>query len=564
MVKDTMKTTTNNLLRAACTLLCSWQFAGTAGAAPAEIPATPHLRKQGTTTQLVVDKKPFLVLGGELGNSSASDLAYLERLWPRLKTAGLNTVIAPVTWDQIEPTEGKYDFTVLDGMLRQARAHDMKLVLLWFGAWKNSMSTYVPEYVKRDTARFARARTRAGAAQEILTPFDPDTLAADKAALGAVMRHLARADREHTVVMLQIENEVGMLPEVRDYSEQAEQAWNGPVPPAFLSYLTAHRAEKIPVLQPELRQLWEAQGAKVAGSWQDVLGNSIAAQEIFQAWGYAAFLDGLAQSARTAYPIPTFINVALNRPGRKPGEYPSAGPLPHLFDVWKAGAPAVDVLAMDIYFNSFQEWARKFKRPDNPLFVPEANRTGRPDSGGNAVWSIAELDAIGYSPFAIENITEPARDTLPGAYAMLRSLAPLILKAQGTGTMRGFKAPASYDGVIDRTPQNAMLGRYGLNVAFANQWGDTSDIDIDKRGGLVMQIGDDEFLVAGRGITVTFADATGAGDAVGFIKVAEGVYEQGVWKEGRWLNGDETHQGRHIRLGGDAYTIQRVKVYRYR
>lgn len=559
-----MTTTSSHLQRAACALFLSWHIAGTACAAPANMSDLPHLRKQGTTTQLVVDKKPFLVLGGELGNSSASDLTYLGRLWPRLTAAGLNTVIAPIAWDQIEPSEGQYDFTVLDGMLAQARAHDMKLVLLWFGAWKNSMSTYVPAYVKRDTARFARARTRAGAAQEILTPFDPDTLAADKAALGAVMRHLARADRARTVIMLQIENEVGMLPEVRDYSTQAEQAWNGPVPPAFLAYLTAHRAEKTPVLQPELRQLWEARGAKTAGSWREVLGDSIAAQEIFQAWGYAAFLDGLAQAARTAYPIPTFVNVALNRPGRKPGEYPSAGPLPHLFDVWKAGAPAVDVIAMDIYFSSFQEWGRKFKRPDNPLFVPEANRTGRPDSGGNAVWSIAELDAIGYSPFAIEHITDPAKDTLPGAYAMLRSLAPLILKAQGTGTMRGFKAPASYDGVIDRAPQNATLGGYALNVAFANQWGDTSDVDIDKRGGLVMQIGDDEFLVAGRGITVTFADATGAGDAVGFIKITEGVYEQGVWKEGRWINGDESHQGRHIRLGGDAYTIQRVKVYRYR
>jgi beta-galactosidase GanA len=539
---------------AATVLLCA------AGHAAAQAASVPTLRQQGTATQLIVDGKPFLVLGGELHNSSASQLDYLNRLWPRLKAAGLNTVIAPVEWDQVEPSPGRYDFTVLDGMVRQARANGMKIVLLWFGAWKNSMSTYVPDYVKLDSQRFARARTRAGEAQEILTPFDPDTLAADSAALSAMLRHLAATDRDHTVVMLQIENEIGMLPEVRDYGPQAEQAWRGQVPAQLIAYLQAHA----PLLQPNVRRLWEEKGAKTAGTWSEVFGDSIEAQEVFQAWGYAAFAEQLASAAKAAYPIPSYVNVALNRPGRKPGEYPSAGPLPHLFDIWKAGAPTLDLIGMDIYFNSFMEWARKFKRPDNPLFVPEANRTGRNDSGANAFWAIGELDAIGYSPFGIEDIAEPSRDTLPGAYAVLRQLAPLILEAQGKGKMRGFKAPASYDGVIERKPQEAVLGRYLLNVSFANQWSPTEDAEIDKRGGLVIQLGEDEFLVAGRGIIVTFRAAAGNGDQVGFLKLTEGGFENGVWKEGRWLNGDESHQGRHVRLEGDGFSIQRVKLYRYR
>jgi beta-galactosidase GanA len=520
----------------------------------------PQLRKQGSATQLVVDDKPFLILGGELYNSSASNPDYLNRLWPRLKGVGLNTVIAPVEWDQVEPSPGHYDFTVLDGMLKQARANNVKLVLLWFGAWKNSMSTYVPAYVKHDWQRFSRTRTKAGEVQEILTPFDPDTLAADKAALTAMLRHLSEADRERTVVMLQIENEIGMLPEVRDYSPQAEKAWQDEVPRQLIDYLQANGA----TLQPNLRRLWEARGARKGGTWSEVFGDSVEAQEVFQAWGYAAFVEQLARAAKAAYPIPSYVNVALNRPGRKPGEYPSAGPLPHLFDVWKAGAPTVDLIGMDIYFHSFQEWARKFKRPDNPLFVPEANRTGRNDSGANAFWAVGELDAIGFSPFGIENIAEPDKDTLPGAYVVLRQLAPLILDAQGKGRMRGFKAPASYDGVIDRSPQNVTIGRYALNVSFANQWGTTDDAELDKRGGLVIQLGEDEFLVAGRGIIVTFRDASGSGDAVGFEKLTEGSFENGVWKEGRWLNGDESHQGRHVRLEGNAFTIQRVKLYRYR
>src|SRR5206468_3818604 len=155
-------------------------------------------------------------------------------------------------------------------------------------------------------------------------------------------------------------------------------------------------------------------------------------------------------------------------------------------------------------------------------------------------------------------------ETLPGAYAVLRQLTPLILQAQGTGRMRGFKAPASYDGVIERKPQEATIGRYRLNVSFPNQWSATTDAEVDKRGGLVIQLGEDEFLVAGRGIIVTFQDASGAGDQVGFEKLTEGTYDNGRWQEGRWLNGDESHQGRHVRLEGDAFTIQRVKLYRYR
>jgi beta-galactosidase GanA len=521
--------------------------------------AIPQLRQQGSTRQLVVDGKPFLVLGGELHNSSASRLDYLERLWPRLSAAGLNTVVAPVEWDQLEPAPGRYDFTVLDGMLKQAREHHMKLVLLWFGAWKNSMSTYVPAWIKHDGERYAHARTQAGAAQEILTPFDPALLAADQAALGALLRHLAAVDHS-TVVMLQIENEVGMLPEARDHGQHAEQAWRAAVPARLVDYLRAHAA----TLQPGLRQLWEAHGAKGEGSWSELFGDSIEAQEVFQAWGYAAFIEGLARAGKAAYPIPMYVNVALNRPGRKPGEYPSAGPLPHLFDVWKAGAPTLDLIGMDIYFDNFQEWARKFKRADNPLFIPEANRTGRNDNGANAFWAIGELDAIGYSPFAIEDLADPKAETLPGAYAVLGQLAPLILQAQGTGRMRGFKAPASYDAVIERKAQEAILGRYRLNVSFPNQWSTTSDAEVDKRGGLVIQLADDEFLVAGRGLIVTFQDASGSGEQVGFEKLTEGTYDQGRWKEGRWLNGDESHQGRHVRLEGDAFTIQRVKLYRYR
>src|SRR3954469_4014874 len=180
-------------------------FAATGVAAP------PRLERQGDTQQLVVDGKPFLILGGELGNSSASSATYMAPHWPRLKAMHLNTVLAPVYWELIEPTEGKYDWSSLDAMLRDARANDLKLVLLWFGTWKNSMSTYVPSWVKRDAARFPRVRLADGSGVEILSAFDASTLEADARAFAALARHLAEVDaRDATVLMIQVENEIGM------------------------------------------------------------------------------------------------------------------------------------------------------------------------------------------------------------------------------------------------------------------------------------------------------------------------------------------------------------------
>jgi beta-galactosidase GanA len=517
----------------------------------------PQLRKQGSATQLIVDGQPFLLLGGELRNSSASNLDYLNKQWPTLKAAELNTVLAPVEWDQLEPVEGKLDFTVMDGLLKQARANNTRLVLLWFGAWKNSMSTYAPAWVKRDTRRFPRAVTRAGAAQEILTPFAPATLAADTAAFRAMLAHLKQVDTQRTVLMIQVENEIGMLPEVRDYSAAANEAWRAPVPAALTAYLAANRA----TLQPGVKAAWETRGARSSGTWAEVFGDTIETEEMFQAWHYAAFVESMTAAGKAVYRLPMYVNVALNRPGKRPGEYPSAGPLPHLFDIWKQGAPSIDVLAIDTYFPNFSYWAKQFKRADNPLFVPEANHAERPDAGADAFYAIGEHDAFGFSPFAIDDLKD-GNSSLPQAYRVLRQLAPVINQHQGSGKVRGFKAPLSYDGVVDTAPQQVAMGGYTLNVSFNAPWEKLTPEQVQNRGGLVIQTGEDEFIVAGMGLTVVFGSADGA--MVGIEKSVEGSYQNGRWIEGRWMNGDETHQGRHIGLPGSAFTIQRVKLYRYR
>jgi beta-galactosidase GanA len=549
-----MNTSTRRVRAAACAAafaLLDWTAAHAA--------TPPHLRKQGSATQLIVDDKPFLLLGGELHNSSASSLDYLEKLWPTLKAAELNTVLAPVEWDQIEPAEGRFDFTVLDGMLKQARAHDTRLVLLWFGAWKNSMSTYVPAWVKRDSERFPRARTRSGVPQEILTPFAAATLAADTAAMRAMLAHLKQVDTQHTVLMIQVENEIGMLPEVRDYSAAANAAWHGPVPAALTAYLAAHRDS----LQPGVKALWESRGSRAAGSWAEVFGDTVETEELFQAWHYATFVEALTAAGKAVYPLPMYVNVALNRPGKRPGEYPSAGPLPHLFDIWKPGAPSIDVLAIDTYFPNFIHWARQFKRADNPLFIPEGNQAERPDAGADAFYAIGEHDAFGFSPFAIDDIKD-GKSSLPQAYRVLKQLSPIINQYQGSGKVRGFKAPMSFEGVVDAAPRTVTMGAYTLKVSYNAPWEKLEPSEVQNRGGLVIQTGEDEFLVAGKGLTIVFGDAQGDGRMVGIEKAVEGTYQNGRWQEGRWMNGDETHQGRHIGLHGETFTIQRVKLYRYR
>lgn len=528
-----------------------------AAAAQAE---PPRLVRQGSATQISVQGKPMLLIAGELGNSSASSAAYMAPHWKRLKAMHLNTVLAPVSWELIEPEEGRFDFSSVDALIRDARANDLKLVILWFGAWKNSMSTYVPAWVKRDQGRFPRARLPNGQGVEILSAMAPATLEADQRAFAALMAHIkAVDDRQNTVLMTQVENEIGMLPVARDYGALADAAFKAPVPAELTTYLQQHRD----ALVPQMKRLWEEQGSRTSGTWSEVFGPGHAAEEIFTAWHYARFADALARAGKAVYPMPLYVNVALNRPGRLPGEYPSGGPLPHLIDIWKAGAPAIDFLAPDIYFPNFVDIVNIYKRPDNPLFVPEANNADHPQVPGNAFYAIGKLDAIGFGPFSIESIDEKP-GALGEAYDLLEQLSPHILAAQGVGRMSAFRPKSLYDETLVQEPVTETIGNYRFTVAFADIQKPVATPDTGNAAGIIIQTGPEDYLIAGQGITVTFAPV-GAGPSLAGIDSAwEGHFDaHGTWIAGRLLNGDQTYQGRHIQLPTGDFQIQKVRLYRY-
>jgi beta-galactosidase GanA len=257
-----------------------------------------------------------------------------------------------------------------------------------------------------------------------------------------------------------------------------------------------------------------------------------------------------------------YVNAALIRPGYAPGRYVSAGPLPHLLDVWRAAAPSIDFLAPDIYFPNFVEWTTRYVRSGNPLFIPEANRAGAPEAAANAAYAFGEHDAIGFSPFSIENTPDPAGSMLGRAYAALRGLAPLILAHQGRGTMVGVRPPVSFTGAVDDSARSIPLRDYVLNVSFRDPW--VGAQNTAEHGGLIIALAPDEFIVAGTGLTITFAPRGPGAPSAGILGVQEGRYEAGRWVGGRWLNGDEDHQGRHVRLPTGEFGIQRVRLYRYR
>jgi beta-galactosidase GanA len=539
--------------------------ASAAAATPAPAAATPavektgipHLRPNERGAQLYVEGRPFFIRGGELGNSAAATLEWVKPLFPRLAAMNLNTVLVPVSWELIEPREGKWSFDLVGGLVREARRHRLRVILLWFGSWKNGMSSYAPAWVKSDQRRFPRAEIKPGRPVEALSAFSPANLEADRRAFVALMRYVRQIDqRQHTVIMVQVENEVAMIDESADRSAAASAAFRAPVPRLLVDHLVKHRA----TLEPTLTRAWAQNGSRTSGSWEELFGRGAATEELFMAWHYARYVEEVTRAGKAEYPLPMLTNAALNRPGRLPGQYPTGGPLPHLFDIWKAAAPSLDFLAPDIYLPGFTDWCDRYARPGNPLFVPEAQNDV--DAAIYALY-LAGRSALGFSPFAIESAAAPAAAALTTAYGLLARVEP-ALHASRAG------AKTASTGVVlekERPTMKLTLGDHSLSVAhdYTFAWASPArhEPTWPRAGGLVIATGPDEYVVVGNGLIITFAPSSPGDRMAGIESIDEGRYENGRFVVTRRLNGDETHQGRHLRLPMGAFGLQRVKLYRY-
>jgi beta-galactosidase GanA len=509
--------------------------------------ARPHLEKRGAATQLIVDGKPFLMLSGELHNSSSSNLEYMKPIWSKLAATGLNTVVTPLSWELIEPKEGTFDFTLVDGLLDQARQAHERIVFLWLASWKNGKSSYVPVWVKQDTRRFARVVER-GSEVEILSPLCAATEEADARAFAALMHHIKEVDgTEHTVLMMQVENEVGVLGDTRDHSEAANQAFAGAVPPQLTAYLVAHREE----LHPDLRELWKTNGQKSAGTWTEVFGEGERADEIFMAWQYARFMQGVAARGKAEYDIPMYVNTWLPSDNTPPGEYPSGGSQPRVVDVWRAAGTAIDFYSPDLYLPNFEEWCKRYYRDGNPLFMPETR--GGAAGAANVFYALGEEAGIGFSPFGIESEAGES-DPLGESYKALAAVTPLLLEHQSAGDVHGF--------LLDRERSSVDFTMNGvtLHVSLDSIFGGQAESGY----GLIMADGNDGFLGVGKGFRVTFSSNSGTGPQLGIGAVEEGRFEDGKWIAGRRLNGDEDDQGAYWRFDPRQVRTEKVTLYRYK
>lgn len=481
----------------------------------------PHLKNN----QLLVNGQPYLMIAGELHNSSASSIEYMEHLWPKLKSLNLNTVLATVSWDQFEPEEGEFDYQMIDYLIAEAQKNELKLVVVWFGSWKNGQSSYVPIWVKKDTRRFPRVEAKDGKQIETLSVFSESSRNADAAAFTALMKRIKAQDTGQTVIMVQPENEVGIFQDI-DYRSEALSAFEGKVPSQLIQHLKNNRA----TLKDELKTVWEAAGSKTSGSWKAVFGDNPQAKEFFMAWHYAKYIDYIAESGRSVYNLPMFVNAwIVQQPDDLPGVYPNGGPVSRVMDIYKAAAPSIDIICPDIYLPNYKEiYGMYYREADNPLLVPESSL-----DPARAFYAFAAFDAICFSPFGIE---DAAGDVLFSAsYGLLNELHPIIAQHQRTGNMRGVHLSSDHQDEI------LQINGYEVSLKIQNP--------AQAAFGLIIHTSEQEFLIAGMNFKATFQKNTA--DQMAYIsKVTEGRFENGQWIETRWLNGDETYHHELLRVLG--------------
>ena len=541
--------------------------AGLHAATSAATPDLPRIVAKEGRHALMVDGAPFLVLGGQAQNSSNYPAA-LPKVWAALKDAHANTLEIPVAWEQIEPKEGSFDFSYLDTLVAQARENGIRLVLVWFGTWKNTSPAYTPGWVKFDNRRFPRMLDKDGKTSYCLSPFGAETLARDKRAFVAMMEHVKRIDADKkTVIMVQVENEVGTYGVARDYGAKAQAVFRQPVPAAVL-------ARQKP-----------AGGRPAKGSWAEVYGDY--ADQYFHSWAIASYIEEIAKAGRAVYDLPMFVNNALRdplpdspaRPGPWKSDFASGGPTHDVLGIYKAAAPHIDFAGPDIYMpesNKINAILRQFQTPDNALMVPEM---GNAAGYARYVYQIIGKGALGVAPFGID-YAEYSNYPLGSKFTDKRMVEPFAKVYGVFAPLQRQWARWAFEGRTwgaaegdDRAAQSVEMGGWKATLTFREfQFGEREYLK-DKSeyasgteqpsGGLaIAQVGPDEFVLVGQQIRVKLSGSgANAGKPSMYARVEEGRFDaDGKWVMERNWNGDQTDYGLNLPA---TPTVLKVKMGTY-
>lgn len=504
-------------------------------------------RRQIKDGRLIVDGRRRLVLGAEVHNSSSSTPEAITESFARVAQLGATTVLAPVAWDLLEPVEGVFDFELVDCMVEVALRNSLLLVPLWFGSWKNGVSSYVPGWIKNDPQRFARAELATGTV-ETLSTFSEVNREADARAFTVLMRRLAEVDVGDLVELVQVENEVGLLGGCRDLGAPALAAWDEEVPPQVVGAVRG---------APGTRghMAWVAGGSRESGRWEEVFGRCPAADELFMATAYARYVEHVARRGAGELDVPLFVNAWQDSEldlgssdasqtnsiglagGDGPGTFPSGGPVPDVVSVWRSLAPSISVCAPDIYAKDFDTVARKYRERAGALFIPEMQRSAK--GVAQMFRAVGEYGAVGVSPFGADSFTDETESApLRDAYRMLRGVAHVLEQAPGSET-RGVLMTES------QPTLGVQLAGLELEVSVVDPFG--LNPPVFPAYAVLVAEEPGRLLVAARGCTITALALDGL--APGIVSAEEvDLDSDGVLRVVRRLNGDETASGSAVRF----------------